>query len=109
MVNFDLLKTVDCPTDFINEIGLSNGASYVRLGTRLNAEIRYFPADGVKLPLTTLPPLPVSGGYVIQLFDETYSPVLLEQVVIKITEESIERYCRFHDGCRGRHIPGVEL
>lgn len=107
-VNFNKGQEVPDPVEYLNQLGFSNGAAFVRLGTRIKAEIRYFPSDGAKLPLSVLPALPLSGSYVVQLFDAMCNTIHMEQSVIVITESFIKNYCRFHTGARGRLIPGTE-
>lgn len=107
-INFNRGQEVQDPVEYVNHLGFTNGAVFVRLGTKLRAEMRYFPSEGVRLPLSELPELPQTGNYIVQLFDAMCNPIHTEQNVISIAEQFIKNYCRFHDGTRGRRIPGTE-
>lgn len=106
-VNFHSGLRVADPVEFLNKLGFSNGAAFVRIGTRIRAEVRYFPEEGVRLPLRVLPPLPQSGSYIVQLFNALHDPIRIEPVVIVIKDSMIVDYCRFHTGARRRLIPST--
>lgn len=107
-VNFNTGQAVPDPVAYLNHLAFSTGARFVRLGTRMKSDIRYFPSEGSKLPISELPALPVVSCYTVQLFDAMCNPIHMSQSVIVISEPFIKNYCRFATGARGRLLPGTE-
>ena len=90
----------DNPIAAVNEFGLSRNAFYVRFGTRIVSEWRFFPARSIGLPLSELPPLPQVGRYRVQLFDVGQVLIRDSDMRIYLPVESIRQFCRFTDGGR---------
>lgn len=107
MIDFSRAKEVD-PISEINRLSYGCDASFFRLGIKLTQEIRYFPRESAKTPISALPALPRPGRYVVQLFDSSMNLISLEETVIAIDLHQISTFCRFTEGTRSRLIPGTE-
>ncbi len=90
----------DDPIAAINQFGQRRNAFYVRFGTRITTDWRFFPSESMPLPLSEFPPLPVVGRYRVQLFDIGQVLIRDSELRIFIPAEHIKRFCRFVDGGR---------
>lgn len=107
MIDFSRAQEVE-PIDAINRLSFSCSASFIRLGLKITQEIRYFPADSMRVPINILPALPRPGRYIVQLFDSSMNLIPLEEMILSIHLHQISSFCRFTDGVRSRLIPGTE-